>query len=289
MNYPLKWHGGNTYLKEWLWSLAPWCVNEHKRWGYTHRAVTFYGGGQEEWEWPNGELPPGEGVSETVNDLNPLLSNFFRCLRDHGGEMIRRLTLTPFSESEYNDAFLKLGFESWVRVNPVLSACAFFVLHRMSRQGMGKCYATPTTRVRRGMNESVAGYLSAVDGLYECVERLRRVEIRNEHFRDFIPRYDHRRCLHVLDPPYLHETRVVKDAYGVEMTLEEHAELLEILAQVDGKFMLQGYPSKLYASYAKRHKWRCFKKRVVCNSSAKKQKEQRIECVWTNYDPPRRT
>jgi DNA adenine methylase len=294
INVPLRWHGGNDYLKQWLWSLAPWCVNEHKR-GYTHRAVAFYGGGQEEWQWPNGELTPGEGISETFNDLNPLLSNFFLCLKKSPRALIRTLSLTPFSEAEFERARAKRfkhDGQPYAFPAPNIQAAAdFFIIHRMSRQGLGKCFATPTRRVRRGMNEQVSAYLSAVDGLADCVERLRTAEIRDEHFRTFIPRYDHRRCL---DPPYLHhdidgrEIRVVKDGYAVEMTLEEHVELLDVLTEVDGKFMLQGYPSKLYASYAKVHGWRCFRKKVVCQSSAKKVKETRTECVWTNYDPPTR-
>lgn len=288
---PLKWHGGNDPLKKWLWGLFPASVNQHRRWGYTHRAVPFFGGGQEQWE-----LDP-EGISETFNDLNPLVANFFNALASPQAEnVVRRLSLTPFSETVFNKASRRLdniclGLYYGDHVDEQ-AAVDFFIVNRMSRQGLGRDFATPTTRTRRGMNEQVSAFLSAVDGLPAAVERMRRVEFRNQHFRAFVPAYDHRRCFFLCDPPYLHfdsdgrRVRQATDAYACEMTYHEHEELLETLARLKGKFLLQGYPSKLYRQYARRFGWREFKKRVACHSSSKAAKDLRTECVWTNYDPP---
>lgn len=280
---PLRWHGGNGYIKHWMWSLAP------QQGQYTHLEVAFAGALQDFWEMPH------EGVSETINDVNGVLTNFYRVLRDELPELIRLLTFTPLSQREFQDAVERL------RLSPggtVRDAADFFIVHRQSRQGLGKDFVTPTRRVRRGMNEQVSAYLTAVDGLQEFCQRLRQVEIRNEHFRVIIPRYDHAQCFHIWDPPYLSVDedgtiiRVAPEAYEFEMTLEEHVELLDLAAVCEGKFMLQGYPSKLYERYAKQHGWILHTKEFDAKSSSKKTKEKRVECLWTNYEsiasPPKR-
>ena len=282
LSTPLKWHGGNTYLKAWMWSLAPLSVAEDPL-GYTHRAVAFAGGLQDFWQMPH------HGISETINDVNSWVSNFWLRLRDDGDELCRLLTLTPFSEVEFEAARERM--ETGEPASSVRDAADFFIVHRQSRQSMGKSYATPTRRIRGGMNEGVSAYLSAVDDLPEFVKRLRQVQIYNEDFTDFIRRHDHELCYHVWDPPYLcvdedgSDIRVSKTAYVHEMTIEQHIDLLELAAGAKGKFLLQGYPSKLYARYAEDCGWHVFTKEVDAKSSKKRSK--RIETIWTNYLPER--
>lgn len=42
---------------------------------------------------------------ETYNDLDGEVVNFFECLRDHGKELVRLISLTPFSRAELVRAF----------------------------------------------------------------------------------------------------------------------------------------------------------------------------------------
>jgi DNA adenine methylase len=48
------------------------------------------------------------------------------------------------------------------------------------------------------------------------------------------------------DPPYLRETRTGGKLYQHEMTLDDHATLLEALDQHTGAVVLSGYPHPLY-------------------------------------------
>lgn len=263
MNQPLKYHGGKSYLADWIQSLAP---------PHTHRNIVFGGGLGEFWNWPH------EGISEAINDADAELINFYTVLKDgeKSKELIRRLSVTPFSDSEFqlaNGAF----------DNPIDRAIAFFVKYRQSRQGLGKSYATPTKRTRRGMNENVSAWLSAVDGLPECRDRLIRVEIRNLDFRDFIRQYDHTDALFYLDPTYLHETRSDKTSYKFEMTDTQHFDLLNILKRLKGKFMLSGYHSVMYDSCATENRWNLHEKTIDNKASSSKIKEKKTECIWTNY------
>jgi DNA adenine methylase len=273
---PLKWHGGKSYLARWIRSLAPPSVIDDPAHGYTHRNIVCAGGLGEFWNWL-----PIEGISEAVNDANDELINFYAVLRDpvRYASFRRLANCTPFS----NDAFADAFDDALVNESDRLAA-AFFTRYRQSRQGLGKDYATPTTRVRRGMNENVSAWLSAVDGLPECHERLRRVEIRNMDAIDFIRTYDHPRALFYLDPPYLHETRTSVGEYGEhEMTPMQHANLLMQLGSIKGKFMLSGYHSEQYDGFAESLGWRCHEREIDNKASSAKQKRKQIECVWTNY------
>ncbi len=261
---PLKWHGGKSYLAAKILKLFP----PHKRY-----CEPYFGGGSVLFSGN------GEGVAEFANDLNRELCNFWQVLQDD--EMyrlfIRDIAVTPFSQEGFNNAGEFYGGSQ------VLRAVMFFIRNRQSRQGLGRDFATPTTRLRRGMNENVSAWLSAVEGLPEFHKRLQRVEIRNQDALDFIRELDSPETLFYCDPPYLHETRSSTGEYEHEMTLQQHLDLLNCLREIKGKFALSGYPSTLNGDAERLHNWNRHKFPVDNKASGKKKKETKIECVWTNF------
>lgn len=253
-------------MANWIHSLEPQ--------GYTHRNIVFGGGLGEFWNWHY------EGISEAVNDSNGELTNFYRVLAQTPDRMLRAIWATPFSQNEWDNAVHDRPDADLLR-----RATRFFIKIRQSRQGLGKDFATPTKRIRRGMNENVSAWLSAVDGLPEAHERLRRVEIRNLDFAEFISKYDHEKALFYCDPPYLHGTRSTTGEYGAqEMTVEQHKMLLEQLRSISGKFMLSGYHSDLYDDWARQCGWNRHEKQVDNKASSAKIKEKKTECIWCNYE-----
>jgi DNA adenine methylase len=48
---------------------------------------------------------------EVYNDLDQRITRLFRVLRDHGPELQRRLSLTPYSELEFEEADKDVGDE----------------------------------------------------------------------------------------------------------------------------------------------------------------------------------
>jgi DNA adenine methylase len=123
-----------------------------------------------------------------------------------------------------------------------------------------------------------------VEGLPAVHERLKRVLILNREALDVIRSEDGPRTLFYLDPPYLHETRATTGEYGPhEMTADQHAVLLDTLVGLKGKWMLSGYPSKLYESMFKdfRHTVHTFD--LPNNAAGGKDKRRMVECVWCNF------
>jgi DNA adenine methylase len=273
-NGPLKWHGGKAYLAPWIHSLAPFSVNDDPKNGYTHRNYPFAGGLGELWGWEC------EGISEAANDLNGRLTDFWRVLGDAEWfpRFARHMQAIPFSQVESDEAAAPTGFGIIDR------ATAFFIRNRQSRQGLSRDYATPTTRTRRGMNENVSSWLTAVDGLEEWHRRFKRVEVRRMDACDFIRKYDHPRALFYCDPPYLHETRTSTGEYGPnEMTPEDHLRLLSTLGGIKGRFLLSGYPSSLYDAATLTFGWKVFEREIDNKASSKAEKPKRTEVVWRNF------
>jgi len=217
---------------------------------------------------------------ETYNDLDSEVVNFFHCLRDHGDELIRLISLTPFSRQELVKA---------CRPEPDLSAIErarrFFVRARQTRTGLAQTssegrWAHCVLTSRACMAGAVSRWLGSVEGLPQIVQRLQRVQIENAPAIEVIRRYDSQSTLFYCDPPYPHEARGDSKAYSYEMTDGEHEELAEVLRSVQGAVAVSGYRcslmDRLYRDWI-----RVDANTRLCNSS----KGKRTESVWVNYDP----
>ncbi len=270
LTQPIKWHGGKHYLASKIRALFP---------PHVHYVEPYFGGGS--------VLLSGDGddVSEVVNDLNRELSNFWTVLKiDSWFEAFRRqVEAIPFSEVAFDDSLSQMRPHP---PSPVYDAVQFFIRARQSRQGLMKDFATLSrNRTRRGMNEQVSSWLTAVAGLPEVHARLKRVVILNRSALEVIKQQDGENTLFYLDPPYVHETRSSTGEYKHEMTNDDHAELLEFLSSIEGKFVLSGYPSGMYDAIAFKYGWRMELFDLPNNASSKSTKERKSECVWMNFLP----
>lgn len=263
---PIKRYGGKAYQAKKIISLMP---------AHTRYIEPFFGGGAVLL------ARDGVGVAEFVNDLDRDLSNFWNVLGDEvlSQEFMRRASVVPFSEPCFDRAKELLGGGS-----AVSQALYFFVVNRQSRQALGKCFATPTSRLRQGMNEQVSAWLSAVDGLPDFHFRMRRVEVRCMEATDFILELDSPETFAYVDPPYLHETRTATKCYTHEMTPGQHATLLDCLGVMKGRFILSGYPSEMYDRFAKLYGWHHIDIEIDNKSSSAKSKEKKIERLWANFN-----
>jgi DNA adenine methylase len=264
---PIKWHGGKHYLVRKLLELTP----PHK-----HR-VEVFGGGM---TYLLASDP--QNVSEVMNDINSHLMNFWKVLQCPVGfaDFSRLCSVTPFSEEQWHDAheWFKCKPDS---TRPVENAHKFFVHCRQSYAGrMMDFTALSKTRTRRGMNAEASAWLSAVDGLPEVHERLKRVVILNRSWEDVLRSEDSPHTFFYLDPPYLHETRANPEVYEYEMSETEHRALLTHLSKLQGKFLLSGYDSVLYNSFAATHGWECFKVDVPNHAAQSTTKRRMTECIW---------
>lgn len=274
INTPLRTHGGKHYLASKIVGLMP---------PHMHYVEPYFGGGSVLLaKDPN-------GVSEVANDIDGDITNFWQVLRDRNtfDELRWMSHFTPFSEAEWDrarSAMVERGGDTVEDddVDRINRAWRFFVDCRMSLAGRMKAFTGVTkTRTRRGMNGEVSAWLSAMRGLPEVHDRLKRVLILNRDATDVIRGQDGPETLFYLDPPYLHETRTSTDVYAHEMTRGRHEELLRLILGCEGKVMISGYRSDLYDELLR--EWTREDWEIANHAAGGKKKRRMIESIWMNF------
>lgn len=266
MTLPLKWHGGKQKLSSWILSHAPK--------DYVHRVIAFAGGLGEFLQWSP------DGFSEVVNDIDQELFTFWSVLRDPKlfEDLRRRAEACPLSERLWEES------KDSSSDDLVGRALKLMILVRQSRQALKEDFCTLSrTRTRRAMNEQASSWLSAVEGLPEAHDRLKGVVVLNRDAMDVIRQQDGKDTWFYLDPPYMPETRVSKQAYDHEMSEDDHARLLLTLSDISGKFLLSGYDCPLYSEMAQHMGWTRVEKSVASHAGKGSKKSKRTECLWKNY------
>lgn len=255
------WYGGKFSHLGWLLPLLPPC----------HHYCEPFGGSA------SVLLNRKPSPLETYNDLDGEVVNFFRVLRNGPMELVRAISLTPFSREEFVNSIGE------VKGSEAEMARRFFVRARQARTGLAQT-ATPgrwayhKETSRHGMSGSVSRWLNGTPKLCEVADRLARVQIEHSPAIEVVRRYDSPRTLFYCDPPYVHESRNDYSAYSFEMTDSEHRLLASTLSGISGKAAVSGYDCGLMAQLYRG--WnRVQSPTKKCHSS----KGERTEVLWTNY------
>jgi DNA adenine methylase len=191
---------------------------------------------------------PRPAAHEVLNDLDGNVTTFFRVLRDREQELVRALTLTPYSREEYRAADLDAELDDLER------ARRFFVRTTQSFNAAGAAAskrASWSNGMRRGSSQATS-VADLVDRLYYAAARLRRVVVDNRPAADVIALYDAPDAVMYCDPPYLDSTRTGLRAatpgdYSHDTCTEaDHRQLAEVLHGCQSAVLLSGYGSPLY-------------------------------------------
>lgn len=260
------WYGGKFSHLDWLLPLLPQC--HHYCEPFSGSAAVL--------------LNRSSSPVETYNDIDGDVVNFFRVVRDRGDEIIRAISLTPFSREEYHQAI----YGDTTGIGDVERARRFYIRARQTRTGLAQTaslgrWANCKDTSRAGMSGVVSRWLGGFDALNEIAQRLIRVQIENRPATDIIELYDSSRTLFYCDPPYLHATRGDSKAYGFEMDEAQHCALADVLNKCSGKVALSGYEHPLMADLYPTKKWF---KTVGAVRTIHSTKDTRKEILWTNYD-----
>ncbi len=262
------WYGGKFSHLNWLLPLLP---DAH------HYCEPFAGSAA---VLLNREPSP----VETYNDIDGEVTHFFKMLRDKPDELIRRISLTPFSREEY---FMAIYGKDGESVDAVERARRFYIRARQTRTGLAQTaslgrWANCKDSSRSGMSGVVSRWLGGVEALDGIAQRLIRVQIENRPAIDILRLYDSPNTLFYCDPPYYHETRGDSKAYGFEMDEKQHREFAKTVNQCSAKVAVSGYDHPLMKELFPSSKW---KKTVGNEKTIHSTKGTRIEVLWTNYNP----
>jgi len=271
---PIIWFGGKGILARRIVPLLP-----------SHRFyVEPFGGGA------SILLAKEPAEVETYNDIDQGLYDFFSVMADPSQfrELYRRVKYLPYSRQLYNECR-----STWAeQTDRIERVWRWFVVARQSFSGrFGTCWSSAITHSRRNQAETCSGWHSAIRQLRLVHARLVRVQIECADFRTILKRYDGPDYLAYCDPPYLHQTREDK-RYRHEMTDDDHAEMLELLLNYEGKVVLSGYPNDMYAE--KLLRWSRIDIPTACHAAGRTRAtgiqgkgaalkmQPRTECLWLN-------
>jgi DNA adenine methylase len=225
---------------------------------------------------------------EVINDLDSGLVNFFRVLRHPIKylELQKLAALTPYSREEFT--YCKKHWEE--HTDDVLRAWAWYVAARQARCGLfGSSWSCETKPAGGRIAKNVGGWLSSIEHLPEFHQRLSRVQVENQDFRNIIPKFDSPDTWFYADPPYVQGTRSSGE-YTHEMTDNDHVDLVNLLLNLKGTCLLSGYPHPIYEPLEmmgwRREEFKvfCYAAKVIksAGEGVKGTRPTRTECLWLN-------
>jgi DNA adenine methylase len=257
----LRYHGGKFRLADWIQSFFP---------AHTCYVEPFGGAA--------GVLLQKERCyAEVYNDLDGMVVNFFRVLRDPvlRQRLMEAVAATPYAREEFSLA--------WDDVeDPIERARRLCIRAQMGFGSAGATKGSTGFRIDTKREYGTAQHLWAQypATLAAVGERFAGVLIENKPAVEVMQQHDAASTLHYVDPPYVHSTRTRPrtGSYRHELDDSDHVELLTALKQLSGNVVLSGYDTSLYNDLLP--SWR--KHSTSARISGCQGSEIRHEVVWIN-------
>lgn len=229
---------------------------------------------------------------EVYNDLNDVIVNFFKVLRNDPDKLISQLNLTPYHRKEFENCVSSKG-KRWEGMTDIEKARTFFILAQQSRySGIDKKtkgeWQRSITQIRGGNASMPNKYRNRIEKLSEIGARLENVQFESRDAVNVIEEYDHDEAVFYIDPPYVPEVRSNSEGTYGEFEWDEgqHIELSEVLQSCEGYVALSGYQGELYQDLYK--DWNVYldEEKVNQNGKSGRKSENSLtqETLWTNYD-----
>lgn len=228
----LRYHGGKFLLAKWIISHFP---------PHTVYVEPFAGAASVFMAKPRCK------GAEVINDVDSEVVNVFRVLRnrEQAAELERLIRLTPFAREEFRAAYELTD-------NPIERARQTIIRSFMGfgTSGVNKGINTGfRTKVYNSRTTCARDWKNYPDAIAAFVERLQGVTVENVSALKLIRQHDKPDTLIYCDPPYVPETRNMKEdscRYRHDMTEADHRELAAALLASPAMIVLSGYACPLY-------------------------------------------
>jgi DNA adenine methylase len=172
------------------------------------------------------------------NDIDSLLINLYRYMKEEPEALIKRLALIPYSREVHAVMKSIIGDPS---ADPLTKAVAAFYLIRssmnaiLSESGSFRHAKNPVKRTSHA--KSMA---HAIAALKEYAKKFRDVALENLDYRDIIRKYDTPHTLFYLDPPYVSTGRIERESYYRHaFSIHDLRAMANLLRTIKGVFVLK--------------------------------------------------
>ena len=256
---PITYYGGKQNLLSKILPLIP-----------KHRIYTeaFFGGGAVFFA-----KEPSE--SEVINDTNNMVVNFYEVCKTDFDSLKTKIEATLFSRATYTVAL------TMYRMPHLFSreqcAWAFYVGTNMgfSCQIGSWGYDKYSKRVKVFRNKKLLFDIA-------IYKRLENTQVENNDACKVIESRDMEDAFHYVDPPYIDSNQGHYAGYSEN----DYKQLLDVLSNVKGKFLLSSYPSDILRAYAEKNGWhtKIFDKPLSARKAETgKPRPRKIEVLTANY------
>lgn len=214
---------------------------------------------------------------EVLNDTNTELINFYKVVQQDYVGLEKKIRITLHSRRLHKDA--KAIYENPHLFTELQRAWAVWVLASQSfasmldgTWGYDKTKKNTTTKkiINKGLLFSEEYAIRLQNVQVECADALYIIKSR-----------DSEEAFHYCDPPYFNSDCGHYKGY----TEADMQALLELLANIKGKFLLSSYPSDLLTEYTERYGWyvKTVEQTVSVNKGSGNGKKK-IEVMTANYE-----
>lgn len=257
---PISYYGGKQNLVSTILPLMP----PHKLY-----VEPFVGGGAIFWA-----KQPSK--TEVINDYNRELINFYECVKNDFIDLEKQVRISLHSRSMHRDA--ECVYNNPHLFSKIQRAWAVWVLAAQSFSSMldgsfGYDRIGTTSKKIANKRDSFTEDLAI---------RIQNVQVENTDALRVIRSRDCPGAFHYCDPPYFNSDCGHYDGYS-ESDFED---LLKLLSEVEGKFLMSSYPSSILKKYTEQHGWKTIEleQSVSVANGTGNSRKRKIEVLTANYD-----
>ena len=188
--------------------------------------------------------------AEILNDVDDLIVNFFRVLRDRPDDLIRALSLTPYARAERDQCLQALADPD--ALDAFERARCWYVGVAMGARAVLNSGFGFGNRKKRNLN-SMTYRNRVIHGLHAVADRLLGVTIENADAIAVMEKIvDSDGWTVYCDPPYPASTRSAHGlSYRHDTTGDLHQRLLDVCMAAKSQIVISTYDSDLYRSTLK--------------------------------------
>jgi len=255
---PISYYGGKQTMLKHILPLIP-----------NHVAYTeaFAGGAALYWA-------KEPAAVEVLNDVNGNLINFYKVLQRRFPELRERVVETLHSRETFDYASIVYEFPNFF--DDVTRAWALWV-----KSKMGFASKLDGSFGYDKLKGSVAKKISGAKELFtdDLSKRIEHTQIECTNALRIIKSRDTSDTFHFVDPPYINSNC---GHYTDTFNLADFEDLLQLLTEIKGKFMLTMFPHAVLSEYILNNGWRVIEvERTI--SASKVNRRKQIELIVMNY------
>ncbi|NVP23522.1 DNA adenine methylase [Treponema phagedenis] len=260
MRPPLSYYGGKQLLAKKIVSLIP----EHKIY-----CEPFCGGAAVLFAKEPSQI-------EVINDTNAELINFYHVVKEDFPALQKEIMKTLHSRETHRHA--RVIYENPDMFDTVKRAWAVWVQANMSfgnRLNSGFAYARKNESTTKKIINKIDEFTDKISN------RIRMLQIENCDALRVITSRDSSGTFHYIAPPYVGADQGHYDGY----TQQDFDNLLGMLQNIQGKFLLSSFRNKKLSEYTKNNKWYQIELKMASSLSGKGKAKRmtKIEVLTANY------